>query len=102
MEIKKIGIAGSGTMGSSLAETFAKFGYDVYLYDIAAAQLDRAERLIALNQETEVAEGGLTPEKSKELLSRQWLPDNYQYQQSDCLQLKLCQHFLPADGYALR
>lgn len=70
MEIKKIGIAGSGTMGSSLAETFAKFGYDVYLYDIADAQLDRAERLIALNQETEVAEGGLTPEKSKELLSR--------------------------------
>jgi len=29
MEIKKIGIAGSGTMGSSLAETFAKFGYEV-------------------------------------------------------------------------
>ena len=40
-EIKKIVIAGAGTMGSSMGQTFAKFGYDVVLYDIFPAALDR-------------------------------------------------------------
>ncbi|ETA81354.1 3-hydroxyacyl-CoA dehydrogenase family protein [Youngiibacter fragilis] len=70
MEVKKIGVAGSGTMGSSLAETFAKFGYEVYLYDIADAQLERAKKLITLNHETEVKEGMLTPENADALLKR--------------------------------
>lgn len=69
-EIKKIVIAGAGTMGSSMGETFAKFGYEVVLYDLFPAALEKAERLMALNQETEVAEKIVTEEESKALLSR--------------------------------
>ena len=59
-EIKKIVIAGAGTMGSSMGQTFAKFGYDVVLYDIFPAALDKAKNLITLNQKTEVSEGIVT------------------------------------------
>lgn len=33
MEIKKIVIAGAGTMGYSMAQIFAKYNYDVTIYD---------------------------------------------------------------------
>lgn len=69
MDIKVIGIAGAGTMGSSMAETFAKYGYSVKLYDLFPEALDRAKHLIGLNQETEVKEGILTEEASRKLLS---------------------------------
>lgn len=29
MEIKRIGIAGAGTMGNSMADIFASYGFDV-------------------------------------------------------------------------
>lgn len=70
MEIKKIGVAGAGTMGSSLAETFAKFGYDVFLFDIYETQLEKAKNLIALHQETEVSEKVVTQAESDKLQSK--------------------------------
>jgi 3-hydroxybutyryl-CoA dehydrogenase len=69
-EIKNIMIAGAGTMGSSMGETFAKYGYDVVLYDIFPQALEKAKNLIALNQQTEVSEGIVTQEESEKLLSR--------------------------------
>ncbi len=68
--IKKIGIAGAGTMGSSMAETFAKYGYEVTLFDIFEEALAKAERLIGINQKTEVTEGLVSEEKSRELMRR--------------------------------
>lgn len=68
--IKKIGIAGAGTMGSSMAETFAKYGYEVTLFDIFGEALKKAERLIGINQKTEVAEGLVSEEKSQDLMKR--------------------------------
>lgn len=70
MELKRIGIAGAGTMGSSLAETFAKFGYDVFLYDIYPAALERAKNYITLNLETEVKEELQTKEQAEQLLHK--------------------------------
>lgn len=70
MKIRKIGVAGAGTMGSSLAETFAKFGYDVYLYDISENQLEKSKALINLNQETEVSHQQVTHEESETLKNR--------------------------------
>ena len=61
-DVKRIVIAGAGTMGSSMGETFAKYGYDVTLYDIFPSALEKAGNLIRLNQETEVAEHVVTPE----------------------------------------
>lgn len=68
--IKKIAVAGAGTMGSSMAETFAKFGYEVVLYDIFEQALEKAERLIGINQETEISEGIVTAEESEALKGR--------------------------------
>lgn len=69
-EIKNITIAGAGTMGSSMGETFAKYGYNVILYDIFPQALEKAKNLISLNQQTEVSEGILTQEESENLLSK--------------------------------
>lgn len=69
-DVKRIVIAGAGTMGSSMGETFAKYGYDVTLYDIFPSALEKAGNLIRLNQETELAEHVVTPEESAVLLER--------------------------------
>lgn len=69
-DVKKIVIAGAGTMGSSMGQTFAKYGYEVVLYDVFPAALEKAEKLIHLNQETEVSEKIVTEEESKALLGR--------------------------------
>lgn len=69
-EIKTILIAGSGIMGASFAQIFAKNGYDIILYDIAEAALDSAKKLIGVNQQAQVAQGKLTQEESDALLGR--------------------------------
>ena len=69
-DVKRVVIAGAGTMGASMGETFAKYGYDVTLYDIFPSALEKAGNLIRLNQETEVAEHVVTPEESAALLER--------------------------------
>ena len=67
-EIRNISIAGAGTMGYSLAQAFAKFGYPVKLYDLFPAALEKAKKLIAINQSAEVEAGELTAEESAALM----------------------------------
>lgn len=69
-DVKKIVIAGAGTMGASMAETFAKYGYEVSVYDIYPKALEKAKKLIHINQETEVSEGIITEEESQKLLKK--------------------------------
>jgi len=69
-EIKRIAIAGAGTMGASIAQAFARFGYAVKLYDVFPAALDKAKQMITWNQQGEVAAGNLTKEESTALQSR--------------------------------
>lgn len=66
--IKKIVIAGSGTMGSSMGEAFAKYGYKVVLYDIFDEALAKSEKLIKLNLETLLKEKVISREKHDEML----------------------------------
>lgn len=47
MEIRKITIAGAGTMGYSMAEIFARKGYNVILWNHRSATLERAKTKIA-------------------------------------------------------
>ena len=49
-DIRKIAVAGAGTMGASMAQIFAKYGYTVVLYDIAEAALERGRNLVKVNQ----------------------------------------------------
>ena len=46
MNIRKIGIAGSGTMGSSMAKIFTQYGFDVVLYNHRQPSLDLAKERI--------------------------------------------------------
>ena len=69
-DIKQIVIAGSGTMGASMGMIFAQNGFSVILYDIVEEALERAKKLIALNQETEIKEGKLTQAESEALQGR--------------------------------
>ena len=47
MEIKKIGIAGAGTMGYSMADIFAAHGYEVTLWNHREPTLERAKTRIS-------------------------------------------------------
>ena len=52
----KVVVAGAGTMGASLAQVYARAGWDTVLYNRSASGLERAKNLIRLNQETFVKE----------------------------------------------
>lgn len=69
-ELNNISIAGAGTMGASMAEAFAKFEYPVMLYDVFPDALEKAKKLISINHETEVENGIMTRQESKEILGR--------------------------------
>ncbi len=46
MKIEKIGIVGAGTMGQSIATTFAMYNYDVHLFDVSQERIDVVKSLI--------------------------------------------------------
>ena len=66
----KVVLAGAGTMGASLAQVYARAGWDTVLYNRSASGLERAKNLIELNQATFVKEEILSEEESKTLLAR--------------------------------
>ena len=68
-DIQRIVVAGAGTMGASMAQIFAKCGYDVVLYDIAEAAIQRGQNLVKVNQESQVSSGDLTAQQSAEIIS---------------------------------
>ena len=68
----KVVIAGAGTMGSSLAQVYAKAGYDTVVYDISEKALEKSGHIIGVNENTMVDEGILSAgeaEKIKSLIS---------------------------------
>ncbi len=67
-EIKKVFVAGSGTMGMSIAQAFADKLYDVTVYDIFEASIEHGKKLLALNQEALIKSGKSTPEHAKEVI----------------------------------
>lgn len=66
----RIVIAGAGVMGASMAQIYAEYGYGVTIYDKFPEGLKKGKELIAINQETAVAEGKLTADQSKALIER--------------------------------
>lgn len=69
-QIKRIGIAGAGTMGYSMAEIFAAFDYDVLLFDISAEQIKKAQNFIRINREVEVDQNRMTLEEAERLVGK--------------------------------
>lgn len=69
MNIKNIVIAGAGTMGYSMAQIFAKYNYQVTIYDLSQKALENAKKRIYENIETLVNEKEITKEKANELIN---------------------------------
>ena len=63
MQIKRVGVAGAGTMGNGIAHVFARSGYAVMLYDVEQRFLDRALEAIKKNLARETAKAKITAEQ---------------------------------------
>ena len=70
MEIKRVAVIGSGTMGNGIAHVFAANGYDVELIDIAAAALEKALATIEKNLQRQVKKNIITENDVPETLAR--------------------------------
>lgn len=70
MSIQTIGILGSGTMGSGIAQVAATAGYSVILYDIAPEALKKAADIISRNFDTAVEKQKLTREAADAAIER--------------------------------
>ena len=68
--IKKAGVAGSGAMGCGIAQVFAQSGIEVVLYDVNAAQLDKAKAEISKNLEQAVSKQKISVADKDSALSK--------------------------------
>lgn len=67
--IKNIVIAGAGTMGYSMAQIFARYDYNVVMYDLNDKAIDNAKEKISINVNTLVSEKEISEDKAKTLLA---------------------------------
>ena len=70
LEIKKVGVAGCGLMGSGIAEVAAARGFEVVCREIDDDALAAGRRRIEKSLEKAVAKEKLTPESREEALAR--------------------------------
>ena len=56
-DIKKIGIAGAGTMGSGIGQIFARKGYEVVVTDIKEEFLESSKKLVSIFNSSLIEEG---------------------------------------------
>ncbi|WP_299158857.1 3-hydroxybutyryl-CoA dehydrogenase [uncultured Tenacibaculum sp.] len=67
--MKNIAVIGAGTMGNGIAHTFAQFGYNVQLIDVAQAALDKGIATITKNLDRMVAKEKITVEDKNNTLN---------------------------------
>ena len=68
--ITTVGVLGAGQMANGIAHCFARYGYQVVLYDIAAAQLERAVATIRQNLERQAKKGAIPETLVSETMKR--------------------------------
>ena len=68
--MKKIGVVGSGLMGSGIAEVSAQAGFAVVVYDSSEAQLDKARQRIEKDMKRLADKGKITIETGAAVMSR--------------------------------
>jgi len=68
--ITTVGVLGAGQMGNGIAHVFAQHGYQVVLFDIAQAQLDKALKTIGQNLERQAKKGAIPEDLVAETLGR--------------------------------
>lgn len=75
-DIQTIAIVGAGTMGSGIAQLSAMAGYQTLLYDLDAAQLEKANASIAKNLDKGIERGKVTEAQKNQALEKLQLTDN--------------------------
>ncbi|MFZ3567233.1 3-hydroxyacyl-CoA dehydrogenase family protein [Streptomyces sp. BH097] len=68
--VRSVGVAGSGTMASGIAEVFAKAGYDVVLAARSEEKAETAKARIGKSLKRSVDKGRMTAENAEETLAR--------------------------------
>lgn len=68
-DIKKIGIAGAGTMGSGIAQIFARKGYEVVVTDIKEEFLENSKRLVNIFNSSLIEEGLMEEREIENILN---------------------------------
>ncbi|MFF7334335.1 3-hydroxybutyryl-CoA dehydrogenase [Streptomyces sp. NPDC008150] len=76
-EVRSVGVAGSGTMASGIAEVFAKAGYDVVVAARSAEKALAAKARIGASLGRSVDRGRLTAEAAAQVLDRITPADSY-------------------------
>ncbi len=61
----KVGIAGAGTMGSGIAQIFARKGHDVVITDIKEEFLENSKKLVSIFNENLIEENLMTENEAK-------------------------------------
>lgn len=69
-EIKKIGVAGAGTMGAGIAQIFAQKGYEVVVTDIGEKYLENAKKIIAINNSSLIEEKLITESEAENAMKK--------------------------------
>lgn len=69
-QVKKLGVLGAGMMGAAIAYTAAKAGIDVVLKDVKIEAADKGKAYARKREESALAKGKTTAEKSKAVLDR--------------------------------
>lgn len=70
MKISKIGVVGSGIMGSGIAQVVLQSGIPVLIYDISEVNIEKGMSYIKSNLDKAVEKGKRTREETDSLLSR--------------------------------
>ena len=65
----KVFVAGSGTMGSGIAQIFARYGHEVYLYSRRISSADRAYAVVEKQFKRQADKGRMTAEEVTAALS---------------------------------
>ena len=70
MEIRRVGVIGAGTMGNGIAHAFARAGFEVVLYELNEAALERGLATIRTNLDREAAKGKIDPAEAPAIFAR--------------------------------
>ncbi len=70
MQMKRVGVIGAGTMGSGIAQIFARGGYSVVLCDVEQRFLNRGLETVIRNLDREVAKGKISEDDKESALRR--------------------------------
>ena len=66
----RLGVVGAGTMGNGIAHVFARAGFEVALYELNEAAMERGLAMIRTNLDREAAKGKIDPAEAPAIFAR--------------------------------